>query len=67
MIFFPLIFSRNAPFLDIEGDRSKLKCLLCDMVLEVDEENQDELIFNHFQSHPEQLQKICWEKEKANR
>jgi hypothetical protein len=48
--------------LDIQGDRSKLKCLICDQVLEVDEENQSELVYDHFQSHPAELQKILWEK-----
>jgi hypothetical protein len=47
---------------DIQGDRSKLKCLICDQVLEVDEENQSELVYDHFQSHPAELQKILWEK-----
>jgi hypothetical protein len=54
-----IVFSLSS---DIQGDRSKLKCLICDQVLEVDEENQSELVYDHFQSHPAELQKILWEK-----
>jgi hypothetical protein len=46
----------------VQGDRKKLKCLLCDLVLDVDEDNRSESVFNHFQSHPEELQKVCWDK-----